>query len=84
MSQATLPSVKSLVDQLSTADQLALVQHVVHNLKAVFPTPSHFRRQPLRGLWKGKFPDDFDLDATLKEIRGEWEKEWDENGEFVG
>ena len=30
----------------------------------------------LRGLWQGAFPEDYDLNATLREIRGEWEKEW--------
>jgi len=31
----------------------------------------------LRGSWKIDFPDDFDLDATLREIRDEWKKELD-------
>jgi hypothetical protein len=35
--------------------------------------------QTLYGAWRGKFPEDFDVDATLKEIRGEWLKEWEEN-----
>lgn len=26
----------------------------------------------LRGTWKGKFPDEFDLDTLLLEIRSEW------------
>ena len=26
----------------------------------------------LRGSWKIDFPDNFDLDATLREIRDEW------------
>ena len=29
----------------------------------------------LRGNWKGKFPDDIDLDALLREIRDEWKEE---------
>jgi len=28
----------------------------------------------LRGDWSGAFSDDFDVDAELKEIRGEWSK----------
>lgn len=31
--------------------------------------------RPLRGVWKGKFPDDFDVDEALKEIRGAWQEE---------
>ena len=30
----------------------------------------------LRGLWQGAFPEDYDLHATLREIRSEWEREW--------
>ena len=32
----------------------------------------------LRGSWKIKTPENFDLDATLREIRDEWKKELDE------
>ncbi len=35
--------------------------------------------QPLYGVWRGKFPADFDLNAALKEIRGEWAKGWEED-----
>lgn len=31
--------------------------------------------QSLRGDWSAAFPPAFDVDAELKEIRGEWEKE---------
>jgi hypothetical protein len=37
----------------------------------------------LRGDWSGAFSGDFDVDAELKEIRGEWQKEW-RGDEFVG
>ena len=33
--------------------------------------------QVLYGAWQGKMPDDLDLDAALKEIRGEWLREWE-------
>lgn len=33
----------------------------------------------LAGRWASYFPADFDLDGALKEIRSEWEKEWDED-----
>jgi hypothetical protein len=36
-----------------------------------------------RGDWSDAFSDDLDVDAELKEIRGEWQKEWRGN-EFVG
>jgi hypothetical protein len=39
-------------------------------------------KQPLvlYGAWKDQMPADFDIDAALNEIRGEWTREW-ENGE---
>ena len=38
------------------------------------------QRQPrdLYGIWKDGFPKDFDIDAALREIRGEWQKEVEE------
>jgi hypothetical protein len=39
--------------------------------------------QSLRGDWSYAFSDDLDVDAELKEIRGEWQKEW-RGDEFVG
>ena len=43
------------------------------------PEPAARTAQPLYGAWKGKVPEDFDLDAALREIRGEWTKEWEES-----
>lgn len=31
----------------------------------------------LRGIWKGKTDEGFDIRSALKEIRHEWEKEWE-------
>ncbi|HZO88652.1 MAG TPA: hypothetical protein VFB38_09970 [Chthonomonadaceae bacterium] len=36
--------------------------------------------QELYGVWRDKFPPDFDLDAALKEIRSEWKEELEEGG----
>lgn len=38
-----------------------------------------FDKKPesLRGSWKIDLPDDFDLDASLREIRDEWKKKLD-------
>ena len=43
-------------------------------------TVDELERKPrdLYGMWKGKVPDDFDIDAALYEIRHEWEKEFEE------
>ena len=37
----------------------------------------------VRGDWRDAFSDDLDVEAELKEIRGEWQKEW-RGDEFVG
>jgi len=34
----------------------------------------------LYGIWKDSFPKDFDIDTTLREVRGEWQKEMEEIG----
>jgi hypothetical protein len=39
--------------------------------------------QSLSGDWSDAFSDDLDVDAELKEIRSEWQKEW-RGDEFVG
>ena len=39
-----------------------------------------FYPKPLRsfqGIWKGRVDEGFDLQSSLKEIRHEWEKEWE-------
>ena len=41
------------------------------------------KAQSLRGDWSDAFSEDLDVDAELKEIRGEWQKEW-RGDEFVG
>ena len=32
----------------------------------------------LEGRWRAWFPEDFDLDQALAEIRHAWQKEWEE------
>ena len=36
------------------------------------------RPRDLYGIWKDGFPKDFDIDAALREIRGEWQREAEE------
>ncbi|MFH1563182.1 MAG: hypothetical protein ABIF11_07190 [Nitrospirota bacterium] len=39
-----------------------------------FPSKS---LRSLQGIWKGIVDEDFDIQSTLKDIRKEWEKEWE-------
>jgi hypothetical protein len=86
MAQATLEEVTRLADQLSAAERRALMEHLSGQPPAAeteepsdaAPSGTDRRPRSLRGLWAGHFPDDFDIDAVLYEIRHEWEKEWPE------
>jgi hypothetical protein len=86
MAQATLEEVTRLADQLSAEERRALIEHLSGRPPAVEieepsdapPSDNDRPTRSLRGLWAGHFPDDFDIDAVLYEIRHEWEKEWPE------
>jgi hypothetical protein len=66
MSQATLHTVEHLALRLDPEEQLALMEHLARHLRAAQSPPPP---QDLYGVWRGKFPDDFDIDAALAEIR---------------
>jgi len=55
------------------------------DLAGYLSEPQSVAQKPesLRGDWNSAFPDDADLKNDLREIRGEWEKEW-RSGKFVG
>jgi hypothetical protein len=79
MSQANLDQVKRLADQLSFAEKLSLVEHLAQQLRQteILAVTAHKKKpQDLRGVWRGRFPENLDLDQVLDEIRHEWEKEW--------
>jgi len=63
---------ESLLQQLSETEQLDLIAFVAAKLKN-----KKTARPPLEltGFLSGKVQADFDIDAALKEIRGEWMKE---------
>jgi hypothetical protein len=66
-----LEHIKNLTHSLTPKQRAELASY----LDATHSTP--VKKQPisLRGIWKGKFPDDADLDALLVEIRNEWKDE---------
>ncbi len=75
---ATLEHIEQLADQLSLQQQNELVRHLLANLRhADQKEASH--TASLFGRWRGKFPEDIDLDKELTEIRHEWLKELDES-----
>lgn len=81
MSEVTLEQITQLADRLSSDDQRSLIKHLEHQLRLDSITSTGKQLHSLRGVWKGKMPEDIDLDAALYEIRHEWEKELEEFGE---
>jgi hypothetical protein len=77
MSDVTLEQVTRLADELSVEDQLGIIEHLATRLKLT-SSPRGLKPQTLRGIWRGHFPQDFDIDSALKDIRHKWEKEWPE------
>lgn len=80
MSQANLEYVTKLVDQLSDDEKASLVEHLTNQMRTSSDEtvePAH-SPQSLRGAWQKHFPEGFDVDAALTEIRSEWQKEWPE------
>ncbi len=76
----SIEQIKRLAFYLSPEDKLHLADFLHQQAGNVAPRT---KPKSLRGTWKNEFPADLDLDAELKEIRSEWEKEW-EGDEFKG
>ncbi len=69
----TWQEVNRLIERLTLHEQAVLVERLARRLaQGIAPTG---KPQSLRGVWKGKFPPDLDLDAELAEIRAAWQKE---------
>ena len=68
MSAENLARLEELADQLDPYEQQQLIVRLSLRL---LERPTGKRRS-LRGIWAGHFPDDFDVDSALKEIRSAW------------
>lgn len=71
-----LEEVTALADKLSPSEKIRLVKHLAISLEN--DAFEKKRPQSLRGTWKGKFPENFDVEKEIREIRDEWKKELDE------
>jgi len=73
---ATLDEVITLADKLSPNEKIKLVKRLAESLE----NASLEKKKPrsLRGAWKGKFPEDVDIEAEIREIRDEWKKKFRE------
>lgn len=70
-----LEHIKQLSKALSAEEKQSLAAYLSSN-----ETGLNRRPRDLCGIWKDGFPKDFDIDAALREIRGEWQKEIEEIG----
>jgi hypothetical protein len=60
-----------LADALSGEEKLRLVEHLARSVRL----EASARPQSLRGAWRDYFPEDFDVEAALQEIRHAWESD---------
>lgn len=74
MSSLTIEDVEQAIDQLKPTEQWRILERLLFLLKQ-----NNNRQSPpqdLSGIWKDAFPEDFDIDKELYEIRHAWEEEW--------
>jgi hypothetical protein len=70
MDRSSLAEVERLAFELPTEQQFQLLEHLAIHLRHAAPAVGP---QDLYGAWKGRFPDDFDVDSALAEIRSGWQ-----------
>ncbi len=76
MDATKLDQIEGLLENLNREEQLTLIEHIAQRLRhGAERTP-----QPLYGIWKGKFPEDADIDEALHEIRNRWQEDSEHGG----
>lgn len=71
-----LEEVTALADKLSPAEKIKLVKHLAISLEKI--SIEDKKPQSLRGIWKDKFPEDFDAEKEIREIRDVWKKKFED------
>lgn len=81
MNPVTVQTLEILARTLPLEQQLELVARIAENLRRVqLTTETPKDSTDFYGAWRGKFPEDADIEADLAETRGEWLKEFEEFG----
>ena len=75
MNTVTFKKAKHLVNEMSVEEQFWLVQYTLSHLHQQLP---YGKTTSLRGTWKGKFPEDIDIEGELRDIRNGWKKEMED------
>jgi hypothetical protein len=69
-----MEQIEALLDRLSHDELLLLIEQIARQLRQrEQPLP-----QPLYGIWKDKFPEEADVEAVLKEVRQQWQEDFEE------
>lgn len=74
--EATLKEARDIAEKLTPAEKIRLLKYLAHSLERTGLPKSE--PQDLRGIWKDKFPEDFDAEKEIREIRDEWKKKFDD------
>ncbi len=69
-----IEQIETLLEELSPDELLTLIEYIARRLRQ----REERKPQPLYGSWRGKFPEDADIDATLKEVRQQWQEDVEE------
>ena len=78
MSDSMFEQAKRMAESLTLSDRVALIEELAHSLGQEQQEPAGDqprKARSLRGAWRGRFPEDADIDSALHEIRSEWEEE---------
>ncbi len=70
MQIAKQEQIDELLASLSREELLTLLEQIAQRLRQVEHPP-----QALYGVWKGKFPEEANIDDALQEIRSQWQEE---------
>ena len=68
-----LEQIIQLSENLSADEKQSLAAYLSSN-----ESGANRRPRDLYGIWKDSFPQDFDIDSALREIRGQWQREVEE------
>ncbi len=74
MQRAKQEQIDELLVSLSREELLTLLEQIAQRLRQAEHPP-----QVLYGVWKGKFPEEANIDDALPEIRSQWQEEIEES-----
>ena len=72
MNNSIMRKVIFLVNQINPDERLWLLEYISRHLRRPV---AKGKLTSLRGIWKGVFPETFDIDSELKQIRSTWKSE---------